>query len=64
MKLAAVLSGSAGGDCLAVGAPGPDAPRTPEPGFFILGAKSYGSDSRFLLQAGWQQVSDVFEALI
>ena len=64
MNLAAALQGSAGGDCLQIGSHGPDALRTPEPGFFILGAKSYGRVGQFLLAAGWQQVTDVFEALI
>ena len=27
---------------------------------FILGAKSYGRNTRFLLRIGWQQVDDVF----
>ena len=36
----------------------------PEPGFFILGAKSYGRNSQFLLSIGWQQVDDVFASLI
>ncbi len=36
----------------------------PEPGFFILGAKSYGRNSQFLLRIGWQQVDDVFRSLI
>lgn len=35
-----------------------------EPGFFILGAKSYGRNSNFLLRIGWQQVDDVFEKLM
>ena len=65
MSLAAALLGEpAGGDCLAVGAHGPETLRNPEPGFFILGAKSYGRNSRFLLRAGWQQVDDVFGSLI
>ncbi len=64
MNLAAALLGEAGGDCLAVSSHGPDTLRNPEPGFFILGAKSYGRNSQFLLQAGWQQVDDVFESLI
>lgn len=64
MNLAAALLGEASGDCLAVGSHGPDALRNPEPGFFILGAKSYGRNSRFLLQAGWRQVDDVFGSLI
>ncbi len=64
MNLAAALLGSAGGDCMAVASHGPDTLRNPEPGFFILGAKSYGRNSQFLLRVGWQQVDDVFETLI
>jgi len=66
MNLAAALLGEAGdgGDCLRVAAHGAETLRTPEPGFFILGAKSYGRMSRFLLQAGWRQVDDVFGTLI
>jgi len=64
MSLAAALLGESGGDCLSVGSHGAEALRNPEPGFFILGAKSYGRNSRFLLQAGWQQVDDVFGSLI
>lgn len=63
MNLAAAL-GEAGSDCLAVASHGPETLRHPEPGFFILGAKSYGRNSQFLLQAGWQQVDDVFGSLI
>ena len=64
MNLAAALLGEGGGDCLAVASHGPETLRNPEPGFFILGAKSYGRNSQFLLQIGWQQVDDVFESLI
>jgi len=64
MKLAAALLGDAGGDCLGVPAHGPETLANPEPGFFILGAKSYGRNSRFLLRAGWQQVDDVFGGLL
>ncbi len=64
MNLATALLGEAGGDCLRVATHGPETLRTPEPGFFILGAKSYGRMSRFLLQAGWRQVDDVFGTLI
>ncbi len=64
MRLAAALLGDAGGDCLALGSHGPDTLRNPEPGFFILGAKSYGRNSQFLLRTGWQQVDDVFDSLI
>ncbi len=64
MNLAAALLGETGGDCLATVAHGPDSLRNPEPGFFILGAKSYGRSSRFLLSVGWRQVDDVFGTLI
>jgi len=60
IKLAATLLASAGADCLAVGPAGPDVLLNPEPDFFILGAKSYGRNSQFLLRTGWQQVDDVF----
>ncbi len=32
----------------------------PEPGFFILGMKSYGRNSAFLLSTGYEQVRDLF----
>jgi NADPH-dependent 2,4-dienoyl-CoA reductase/sulfur reductase-like enzyme len=63
VNLAAALLGETGGDCLTQTAHGVDALRHPEPGFFVLGAKSYGRDSRFLLGVGYQQVHDVFAAL-
>jgi len=64
MNLAAALLGDTSTDCLRVTAHGPATLRTPEPGFFILGAKSYGRMSHFLLQAGWRQVDDVLGSLI
>ncbi len=63
INLAAALLGESGGDCLTAGVHGSEVLRNPEPGFFILGAKSYGRDSRFLLSVGWQQVADVFALL-
>jgi thioredoxin reductase len=60
MALAAALLKHAGGDCLAVPSQGPAALRNPEPNFFILGAKSYGRNSNFLLRAGFEQVRDAF----
>ena len=63
MKLAAALLGAAGGDCLAQDSHGADALRNPEPGFFLMGAKSYGRNSQFLLRIGWSQVDDVFGLL-
>jgi hypothetical protein len=59
MKLAAALLGASGGDCLAMPATGPETLTNPEPGFFLLGAKSYGRNSQFVLRTGWAQVDDV-----
>ena len=63
MKLAAALLGASGGDCLAMPATGPETLTNPEPGFFLLGAKSYGRNSQFLLRTGWAQVDDVMGLL-
>jgi hypothetical protein len=60
MALAASLLKHAGGDCLSIPAQGPNVLRNPEPNFYILGAKSYGRNSNFLLRAGFEQVRDVF----
>ncbi len=62
MKLAAALlaaSGGGGGDCLAQSSPGPDTLKSPEPDFFVLGSKSYGRGSSFLLKLGLEQIRDV-----
>ncbi|MEX1256450.1 MAG: hypothetical protein WEG36_02420 [Gemmatimonadota bacterium] len=63
MKLSAALLGAAGGDCTQQESHGVDALKNPEPNFFILGDKSYGRNSTFLLRVGWQQVDEVFEEL-
>ncbi len=63
MKLAAALLGAGGGDCLAQTSHGPETLKNPEPGFFILGSKSYGRNSTFLMRVGWQQVDEVFGLL-
>jgi len=63
MKLAAALLGAAAGDCLDVPAFGADVLANPEPDFFILGNKSYGRSSQFLLDTGYRQVADVIPHL-
>lgn len=65
MKLAAALlaAGGASADCLDQAAHGVEALTSPEPDFFILGAKSYGRNSNFLLRIGYAQVDEVFAAL-
>lgn len=62
MKLAAALLGEAGGsaDCLTQTSHGAETLVNPEPGFFLLGSKSYGRNSTFLMRVGWQQVEEVF----
>lgn len=53
-KIAASLAGQA------TSKPTSDRLRNPEPNFYILGAKSYGRNSNFLLRDGFEQVRDVF----
>jgi thioredoxin reductase len=49
-----------GGDCLTVPPQGAEALRNPEPGFFVLGVKSYGRNPHFLLRNGFEQIREVF----
>lgn len=64
MKLSAALLGAgASGDCLAQSSHGIDTLVNPEPGFFVLGAKSYGRNATFLMRVGWEQVAEVFDRL-
>jgi thioredoxin reductase len=60
MNLAAALQKHAGADCLSVPSLGASTLRNPEPNFYILGAKSYGRNSNFLLRNGFEQVREVF----
>ncbi|MGH3897033.1 MAG: hypothetical protein ACRDTA_02030 [Pseudonocardiaceae bacterium] len=68
MNLSAALLGAAGSsatgpaDCLAQASHGVDALRVPEPNFFVLGMKSYGRNSTFLLRVGYEQVDEVASA--
>jgi thioredoxin reductase len=61
MKLAAALAGST--DCLDTPAVGADVLANPEPDFYILGHKSYGRSSNFLLETGYRHVAEVTERL-
>jgi len=65
MKLAAAMmaAGGGGGDCLAQVAPGAQTMINPEPGFFVIGMKSYGRGSAFLMKIGQEQVQQVMELL-
>jgi len=65
MNLSAALLSAAGdgpADCLAQASHGVDALRVPEPNFFVLGMKSYGRNSTFLLRVGYEQVDEVARA--
>lgn len=62
MGLAAQLLGDAGANCLEPTGYGVDVLRSPEPNFFLLGAKSYGRNSEFLMRTGYEQVREVASA--
>ncbi|MDH3719213.1 MAG: hypothetical protein OES79_13930, partial [Planctomycetota bacterium] len=59
MKLAAALSGNSA-DCLDQVGGGPESLLTSEPNFYVLGSKSYGRNSKFLISIGLQQIRDLF----
>lgn len=64
IQLAAKLLGESGGDCLTQSGSDASLLVNPEPNFFILGAKSYGRNSNFLMRAGIEQVDAVFDKLL
>ena len=63
MKLAAALLEQSSADCLDQQAAGAAKLVTPEPNFYILGAKSYGRNSTFLMSAGLEQIREVFSII-
>jgi thioredoxin reductase len=60
MNVAAALLKQNAVDCLAVTALGPASLKNPEPNYYVLGAKSFGRNSNFLLRTGFEQIRDVF----
>jgi thioredoxin reductase len=62
IDLAASLLAQEGSDCLDVDPGGVDRLETPEPNFFVLGSKSYGRQSNFLLETGFRQVNELFNS--
>ena len=48
---------------LTISGAGPHSLVSPEPNFYILGAKSYGRNSQFLIAAGLVQIRDLFTLL-
>jgi thioredoxin reductase len=59
-NLAAALAKLGASDFLTTASTGPQSLRNPEPDFYILGAKSYGRNSHFLLKNGFEQIREVF----
>lgn len=57
---ASAASPGAGSDCLKQTTHGAESLRTPEPGFFIVGAKSYGRNPQFLLSLGHRQIEEIY----
>ncbi len=63
MKLAAKLLGASSADCLQQGSLGADTLKNPEPNFYIIGNKSYGRNSTFLIRVGLSQIVEVFSLI-
>lgn len=63
MKLAATLMGETSADCLTQASHGVATLKSPEPNFYILGSKSYGRSSKFLLKVGLEQVEEVVNSI-
>jgi thioredoxin reductase len=60
MKLAASLMSQEGEDCLLIESGDAELLKNPEPNFYILGSKSFGTNSAFLLKLGHEQIAQVF----
>jgi hypothetical protein len=60
---AATQDPAAAAGCLGQVSHGPETLRNPEPDFYILGAKSYGRNPRFLLRVGHAQIEDLVTLL-
>lgn len=63
IELASALMKAPSADCLKQPAQGVETLITPEPDFYILGAKSYGRNSQFLLSAGREQIRELFSLI-
>jgi len=64
IDLAASLLANDSADCLdqETGG-GVELLENPEPNFYLVGSKSYGRNSKFLLQDGFEQIRQIFESL-
>ena len=59
--LARALSGVT--DCLSVPRVRPESLASGEPGFFLIGAKSYGRSRNFLIRTGLEQLESIFDGI-
>lgn len=63
MGLAVKLLSSSSTDCLKQTSYGASSLKTTEKNFYILGNKSYGKQTNFLLRIGFEQVEEVFQLI-
>ncbi|MCP4189478.1 MAG: NAD(P)-binding domain-containing protein [Planctomycetaceae bacterium] len=63
MKLAALLLSSATNDCMSQPETQSNSLITTEPNFYILGSKSYGRNSQFLIALGLTQIQELFTVI-
>ncbi|PHR94648.1 MAG: hypothetical protein COA78_31880 [Blastopirellula sp.] len=63
MKLAAKLLGESSINCLDQTSHGAESLMTSEPNFYILGSKSYGRSSQFLISVGLDQIRELFSVI-
>ncbi|MBI1903538.1 MAG: FAD-dependent oxidoreductase [Planctomycetia bacterium] len=63
IKLAASLLNQPSADCLDQRLAGTDVLLNPEPNFYVLGAKSYGRNSKFLISMGLEQVRAMYQII-
>lgn len=63
LALAVKLFASSNADCLKQTSHGPNSMLTTEKNFFIVGNKSYGRQTNFLMQIGFEQVKDIFQLI-
>ncbi|CAF3739243.1 unnamed protein product [Rotaria socialis] len=63
IALAVKLLSSSSADCLKQTSHGTNSMLTTEKNFFIVGNKSYGKQTNFILQIGFEQVNDIFKLI-
>ena len=63
MQLAGKLLGETSANCLDQTTHGAESLMTSEPNFYILGSKSYGRSSQFLISVGLNQIRELFSII-